>query len=262
MGVQIGGEEETREETGRKSDEVRGDVVSLSEQRVEEERVRARFETLNLSAEVRSAQKNGSGRVIVNRAQSLVIRDWASNDALVSGLTSLDPIMGPKEARRASGPVLVNGSLDSKLKEVATSDDVSEADPLSRRWAAEMGCQKLIGFEGMERVSVVTLIAQVSNKGSQEKVCLLDCIISRNGNLSEMEPFVAWESEDLRKQQMNVSYSMTDWALKEEALRYGLVFYSRGKRAMGASHLNSFHFDRALDGEFYNHSGGRGGIPD
>ncbi|RVW42964.1 hypothetical protein CK203_076298 [Vitis vinifera] len=65
--------------------------------------VRARFETLNLSAEVRSAQKNGSGRVIVNRAQSLVIRDWASNDALVSGLTSLDPIMGPKEARRASG---------------------------------------------------------------------------------------------------------------------------------------------------------------
>ncbi|RVW42961.1 hypothetical protein CK203_076297 [Vitis vinifera] len=102
----------------------------------------------------------------------------------------------------------------------------------------EVGCRnglpKLIGFEGMERVSVVTLIAQVSNKGSQEKVCLLDCIISRNGNLSEMEPFVAWESEDLRKQQMNVSYSMTDWALKEEALRW----------------------------EFYNHSGGRGGIPD
>ena len=39
------------EEAGRKSDEVRGDVTSCSEQRVEEEQVSVRLETLNLSNE-------------------------------------------------------------------------------------------------------------------------------------------------------------------------------------------------------------------
>lgn len=101
------------EETGRKNDEVRGDVVSCSEQRMEEERVSARLETLNLSTEVRDAQESGYSRVTVNWAQSSVIRDWASNDALVSGSTSLGPIVGLKEARRVGGPVLVNGSLGS-----------------------------------------------------------------------------------------------------------------------------------------------------
>ena len=48
---------------------------------------------------------------------------------------------------------------------------------------------------------------------------------------------------------------MTDRALEEEALRYGLGFYSRGERVLGASHLNHFHFDRAPDGEFYDCSG-------
>ena len=128
------------EEAGRKSDEVRGDVVSPLEQRVEEERVSARLKTLNLLAEVRGAQVGGSGRVTVNRAQSPVIRDWAFTDALVSGLSSLGPIVGPKEARRAGGLVLANGSLGLKLKGVATREDGTEAGPSSRRWAVEMGC--------------------------------------------------------------------------------------------------------------------------
>ena len=123
---------------------------------------------------------------------------------------------------------------------MATDDDGSEAGPSSRRWATEMGCQKLSGFEGMEKAGPVTLISQASSKGFQEKACLLDCTISRSGNLSETEPFVAWESEELRKQQMNVCYSATNRALEEEALSYGSVFYSRGKRALGTSHLNSF----------------------
>ena len=41
------------EASGQKSDEVRGDVVSHVEQRVEKELVSARLKTLNLSAEVR-----------------------------------------------------------------------------------------------------------------------------------------------------------------------------------------------------------------
>ena len=228
------------EASGQKSDEVKGDVVSPSEQRVEKELVSARLETLNLLAEVRGVQENGSGQELVNQVQGPVIRDWASTDALVSGSTSLGPIVGPKEARRAGGPVVVNGSLGSKSKKVATDDDGSEAGPSSRRWATEMGCQKLSGFEGMEKAGPVTLISQASSKGFQEKACLLDCTISRSGNLSETEPFVAWESEELRKQQMNVCYSATNRALEEEALSYGSVFYSRGKRALGTSHLNSF----------------------
>ncbi|RVW65638.1 hypothetical protein CK203_033111 [Vitis vinifera] len=94
------------EEARRKSDEVRGDVVSPLEQRVEEERVSARLKTLNLLAEVRGAQ--------------------------------VGPIVGPKEARRAGGLVLANGSLGLKLKGVATREDGTEAGPSSRRWAVEM----------------------------------------------------------------------------------------------------------------------------
>ena len=79
--------------------------------------------------------------------------------------------------------------------------------------------------------------------------------ISRNGNSSKTEPFVARESEDLRKQQILASYSVTDRALEEEVLRYGLGFCSRGERVLGASHLNPFLFDRTPEGEFYDHSG-------
>ena len=193
--------------------------------------------------------------MFVNRAQGPTIRDWASTDVLVSGSTTSGPIVGPKDARRAGGLVLLNRSLGSKLKEVATGDDGSKAGPSSRRWAVEMDCQKLIGLEGMERASPVMLITQALSKGPQEQACLLNCNISRRVNLLETKPFVAWETEDFRKQQMNVSYSTTDRALEEEALRYGSVFYSRGKRALGASHLNSFYFDRAPKGEFYDRSG-------
>ena len=48
------------EEAGRKSNEVRGDVASWSEQRVEEEQVSVRLETLNLSNEEMGEQ--GAGR--------------------------------------------------------------------------------------------------------------------------------------------------------------------------------------------------------
>ena len=83
----------------------------------------------------------------------------------------------------------------------------------------------------------------------------MERITSRNGNSPETEPFVAWESGDLRKQQTFASYSVTDRALEEEALRYGSGFCSWGERVLGASHLNPFHFDWAPKGEFYDRSG-------
>ncbi|RVW34365.1 hypothetical protein CK203_100987 [Vitis vinifera] len=73
-------------------------------------------------------------------------------------------------------------------------------------------------FEGMERVGPVALIPQAPSKGPQEKVGLLDCFISRSGPSSK-EPLVVWESEELRRQQMSACFSVTDWALEEEALR-------------------------------------------
>ena len=97
--------------------------------------------------------------------------------------------------------------------------------------------------------------AQDSSNDPQEKGYLLERSISRNGNSSETEPFVARESEDLRKQQILASYSMTDRALEEEALRYGPGFCSKGERALGAFHLNPFLFYRTPKGEFYDRSG-------
>ncbi|RVW96397.1 hypothetical protein CK203_029668 [Vitis vinifera] len=201
------------EEAGRKSVEVRGDVASRSEQRVEEEQVSMRLETLNLSGEEMGEQ--GAG-----------------------------PIMDPKEARRAGGLGLANGPLGLKLKGVANREDGPEASPSSRRWAEEvgchasskgpvtskdqasskgpiisMGCQKLIDLEGKARAGPVSLADQASSNDSQEKGYLLERTISRNGNSLEIEPFVAWESEDLRKQQTFASYSVIDRALEEEALR-------------------------------------------
>ncbi|RVW18513.1 hypothetical protein CK203_102885 [Vitis vinifera] len=61
-----------------------------------------------------------------------------------------------------------------------------------------MGCQKLIDLEGKARVGPVSPAAQASSNDSQEKGYLLERTISRNGNSLETEPFVAWESENLR----------------------------------------------------------------
>ena len=52
-----------REEVGRQSIKVRGDAASRTEQRVAEERVSVRLETLNLSDEGTGEQGVGSGRV-------------------------------------------------------------------------------------------------------------------------------------------------------------------------------------------------------
>ena len=60
---------------------------------------------------------------------------WASIGELLSGSSSLGPIVGLKEARRAGGLGLANGSLGLKLKGVATREDGPEAGPSSRRWA-------------------------------------------------------------------------------------------------------------------------------
>ena len=125
----------------------------------------------------------------VNRSQSPTIRGWASIGELLSGSSSLGPIVGLKEARRAGGLGLANGSLGLKLKGVAISKDGPKAGPSSRRWAEEvgchakgpvlskdqasskgpilpMGCQKLIELEGKVRAGLVSTVAQASSNVS------------------------------------------------------------------------------------------------
>ena len=59
----------------------------------------------------------------------------------------------------------------------------------------------------------------------------------------------------MRKLQGVDRLSETDRALEEESLRYGTGSCSWGKRALGASHLNSILFYQTPGGEFYDHSG-------
>ena len=59
-----------REEVGRQSIKVRGDGASRTEQRVAEERVSVRLETLNLSDEGTGEQGVGSVRVVASAAIS------------------------------------------------------------------------------------------------------------------------------------------------------------------------------------------------
>ena len=67
---------------------------------------------------------------------------------------------------------------------------------------------------------------------------------------------MVWESEELRRKQMSACFSVTDWALEEETLRYESIFHSRRKRVLGISHLLSLHSDRAPEGESFDRLGG------
>ncbi|RVW63202.1 hypothetical protein CK203_058961 [Vitis vinifera] len=91
------------EASGQKSDEISGDVVSHSGQLVEEELVSARLETLNLSAKVEGCAGEWVGLGDGKPGPRSDDPGWASTNALVSGSTSLGPIVGPKEARRLVG---------------------------------------------------------------------------------------------------------------------------------------------------------------
>ena len=125
-----------KEEVGRKSVEVKGDGASRAEQRVAEEQVSVRLEMLNSSDEDMGEQGGGSGWAKANRDQSLTIRNWASTGKTLSGLSSLGPIVGPKEIRRAGGLGLANGPMGLKLKGVVIGEDGPKASPSSRKWAA------------------------------------------------------------------------------------------------------------------------------
>ncbi|RVW17736.1 hypothetical protein CK203_071719 [Vitis vinifera] len=212
-----------RHEAGRHSSEVRGEEASRAEQRVTKEWVSVRLETLNPSDEGTDEQGVGSGRVEARPDLSQTTRTWAS----IGKLHSLSPIAGQ---RRQGGPIVKQRPNFSK------------------------GCSQQPDPDGKLREGPNSSAAQDQNN-LQETGFLLKCLASRNP--PESEPFVARESEDTRKLQGVVRLTETDRALEEESMRYGTGSCSWGKRALGASHLNSILFDRTpgRGGEFYDHSG-------
>ncbi|WKA01543.1 hypothetical protein VitviT2T_019820 [Vitis vinifera] len=97
------------QEAGRQSIEVRGEGASCAEQRVAEERVRVRLETLNSSDEWTGEQGVESG--LAKASQDLIPTTWiwASTSKSLHGSHTLNPIAGPKETRRVGGLGLANG---------------------------------------------------------------------------------------------------------------------------------------------------------
>lgn len=59
----------------------------------------------------------------------------------------------------------------------------------------------------------------------------------------------------MRKQQLEVQQTETNFALIEEAMRYGSVLASWGKRVSRSFPSLSLSFDRTPVGEYYDHSG-------
>ena len=248
---------DNHETTGRKSGEVRGDDSSRAGSRVKEELGKARLEALLLPVDGMGAQESGLGReVTANCAQGSATR--ASFEALVFGPPLSSPIMGSKELKRAGGLFMQCPSKGLKLKGVVAHVAGPKAGPSTKWWVVDVDCPTPVGLADLDEVSLVKSTSQALDKGPQEKACLLDCKITRRECFSEVEPLVSWETKNLRKQQLKVTHSVTDRALIEEALRYGSVLNTRGKRVYGSSHLTSFSFDQAPEGEYYDHSGALG----
>ena len=236
-----------RNEAGRHSSEVRGEVISRVGQRVTKEWVSVRLETLNPSDDGMDVQGVGSGRIEVSPVLSPTTRTWA----LTSKIHSLSPIVGPK----------MSGSMDLKMKGVAASDFGPDAGPSFRM--EDVGCYAKglaspIARSSNEGLNCSKGCSQQPDPGGklregpkssaaqEETGFLLKCLAS--SYTPESEPFVARESEDTRKLQGGVRLTETDRALEEESMRYGMGSGSWGKRALGDSHLNSFLFDRTPGG--------------
>ena len=221
-----------------------------------------RLETLNPSDEGTGEQGVGSGRVVASAVISPTTRTWAP----IGKMHFLSPIAGPKEPRRVGGPGLMSGAMGFKMKGVAASVIGPEAGPsyriedvgcfakgpdspkarLSNKGPNySKGCPQQPDQDGKLRERPTSSAAQDQNN-IQETDFLLKCLASSNP--PEPEPFVAQESEDMRKLQGVARLSETDKALEEESMRYGTGSCSWGKRVLGASHLNPILFDRTPGG--------------
>ena len=88
-----------------------------------------------------------------------------------------------------------------------------------------------------------------------KKAGLLGCSISRK-RYTPVDPLKCWVPEDIRREQREDGFSMTDRALEDEAKRYVLHSHSKENRVMGTFLSPSSNSDRAPEGESFDCPGG------
>ncbi|RVX21924.1 hypothetical protein CK203_001355 [Vitis vinifera] len=139
--------------------------------------------------------RDWTGRVVSSAVRSPITRSWAQSGAM----HPLSPTANPKESRGVGGPGLKSGVMGLKMKGVAASEISPEAGPSHRL------------DEGPSSS------AAQDHNNSQKKDLLLMGLAP--GNTHVPEPFVARETEDMRKLNGVARISETDKALEEESMR-------------------------------------------
>ncbi|KAJ9710056.1 hypothetical protein PVL29_001498 [Vitis rotundifolia] len=240
-------------ENGRKSGEVRDDISSRAGMHVEEGLV-GRIETLQMAADLMEESEHGPGW---QKAKWVQVRERAPIDEVESGLAKSGPSLGLKVVARLDGPALTNRLMGSHLIKRRTEGDEADEGPSARScWAEVLEGPKLKA--GLVGGGPVLIHSQTSNKGLQKKNLALDSPGSKRGKSSKMEPYITWDTEEVRKVRIHFCNSAVDSALEEEATRYDSKLISWDNRDMGNSHPSSSYFDRTPEGEFYDRSGSKG----
>ncbi|RVW93877.1 hypothetical protein CK203_028211 [Vitis vinifera] len=211
------------EETRRRT-EIRGDMHSRAEKRVGKEVTEAGIEGQLLTDDGRLLQKNGPGLKSGNQTYGPMPRDWVYVDGIKDGLPLCGLSMGLNEQEKEGGLAKLNGPLGRKLKEKSKEAGESEAGPSN--WAADLGCHFSAGMDGL--VMDGPLFLGRSN--------------SRN-IINPEDPLMCWVPEEIRREQGEAGFSLTDRALEEEAKRY--VLHSQGYGVMGTFLPSSSNSDRA-----------------
>ena len=97
-------------------------------------------------------------------------------------------------------------------------------------------------MEGLERDGPIA---------TQEKAGFLDRFNSRKIPTPE-DPLKCWVPEEIRREQREEGFSMTDRALEDEAKRYVLHSHPKGNWVMGTFLSPSSNSDRAPEGESFD----------
>ena len=176
---------------------------------------------------------------------------------LLSGPSKSSPVVDPRNLKLAGG--LSKSGLVANLNSKGVA--VAEDGPTSLKgfwWASEEENNKATGIDDLDGdpgPSQLPLVDSAQNDLAHSPAWSGP----NNWSNSELEFIKLWVMEGLRKQLaeelQTVETSKTDHALIEEAMRYGNVFASWGKRVSGPSPSLSFPFGRTPLGEYYDYSG-------
>ncbi|RVW62332.1 hypothetical protein CK203_063457 [Vitis vinifera] len=195
---------------GHYQQRVGGEVSSRAEKRVTKGMVSVRIEDLHSSGEGTGGQRAVGGLFVSNEGRGPISPSWIQPGAV--HLSS--PNASPKVLKKGQWAWAEDWSpVSTPIK-----------GPSSKGNGPQPGRSSSAGQDHTQKV----LLLSVSDPGKTQVP----------------EPFVAWETEDLRKLNGVVRISETDKALEEESMRYGKGLWSWGNRVLGIPHLNSFNFDR------------------